>query len=101
VSAVHAGYAKRRKALLKAGIGLYELRRNANAAAARKTHTFGSSSASSLNAKTFAVDRERAFIGSLNFDPRSAKLNTELGFLIESPQIAAAVHDAFDANCPR
>jgi putative cardiolipin synthase len=35
VSAVHAGCAKRRKALLKAGIRLYALRRSANAAAGR------------------------------------------------------------------
>ncbi|HEX5021414.1 MAG TPA: phospholipase D-like domain-containing protein, partial [Candidatus Binatia bacterium] len=43
---------------------------------------------SSLHAKTFSVDRERVFIGSFHFDPRSAELNTELGFVIHSPALA-------------
>lgn len=58
------------------------------------------SSASSLHAKTFAADGERAFIGSFNFDPRSARLNTELGFLIDSPQIAKSIHGAFENGVP-
>lgn len=92
---VHAGYAKRRKALLKAGVKLYELRQ-LSSEVKRNTivGTFGSS-ASSLHAKTFAVDRERIFIGSFNFDPRSMHLNTELGFVIESPMLASLVQDEF------
>ncbi|MDQ2778640.1 MAG: phospholipase D-like domain-containing protein, partial [Pseudomonadota bacterium] len=56
----------------------------------------GGSSAASLHAKTFAVDRDRIFVGSFNFDPRSAKLNTELGFVIESPAISAQMAGVFD-----
>lgn len=51
---------------------------------------FGSSS-SSLHAKTFSVDRSRVVIGSFNFDPRSAELNTELAFIIDSPALARSV----------
>ncbi|WP_345791017.1 hypothetical protein [Gymnodinialimonas phycosphaerae] len=40
---------------------------------------FGLSGAS-LRAKTFAIDGTRIFIGSFNFDPRSAMLNCEMGF---------------------
>ncbi|TFI49866.1 phospholipase D family protein, partial [Diaphorobacter sp. DS2] len=58
------------------------------------------SSGSSLHAKTFAVDGERVFVGSLNFDPRSAHLNTELGFLIDSPALAQQVAQAFATTVP-
>jgi len=59
------------------------------------------SSGSSLHAKTFAVDDERVFVGSFNFDPRSARLNTELGFLIDSPTIARHVAQAFAERIPQ
>ncbi len=99
VAAVHAGYAKRRKDLLRAGIVLYELRRLAENGPKDKAGPFGSSG-SSLHAKTFAVDRERVFVGSFNFDPRSANLNTELGFIIDSPQLAARIESMFDEQIP-
>jgi putative cardiolipin synthase len=53
---------------------------------------------SSLHAKTFTIDREQIFIGSFNFDPRSALLNTELGFVIESKAMAGALQDAMDSG---
>lgn len=100
VTAVHAGYAKRRKDLLEAGIRLYELRRmSPDRTRAQTPGPFGSSG-SSLHAKTFAVDRARVFVGSFNFDPRSANLNTELGFVIESPIMAQAIEDAFGGTIP-
>src|SRR5690606_37704435 len=94
---VHAGYAPYRRALLEKGIRLFEMRGppEGEPQQRRRLGTAGSgsglasdggpvlrSSASTLHAKTFAVDRERLFIGSFNFDPRSIHLNTELGFLI-------------------
>lgn len=93
---VHAGYAKHRKALLKAGVKLYELRRIAAQPKPHKSSAgpFGSSS-SSLHAKTFAIDRERIFVGSFNFDPRSMHLNTELGFVVESTVLASVLEDEF------
>ncbi len=100
MAAVHAGYAKRRKQLLDAGIKLYELARTSGQPSDRKlAGPFGSSS-SSLHAKTFAVDGERLFIGSFNFDPRSANLNTENGFLIESPALAQTMRLAFEQEVP-
>lgn len=91
---VHAGYAKRRRALLKAGVELYEMRRQGSEPE-ESAGPFGSSG-SSLHAKTFTVDRQRLFVGSFNFDPRSAMLNTELGFVIDSPVLAAQVSATFD-----
>lgn len=102
VAAVHAGYAKRRKDLLEAGVTLYELKRQPLQGAPAKEHGLkmkGSSSAS-LHAKTFSVDRSRLFVGSLNFDPRSAALNTEMGLLIHSPRLAAQMDDALDRVLP-
>ncbi|ADJ27229.1 phospholipase D/Transphosphatidylase [Nitrosococcus watsonii C-113] len=92
VAAVHAGYARYRKTLLEAGIVLYEMR-SGNA----KTNmaVFGSSAAS-LHAKTFSIDGERVFVGSFNFDPRSAQLNTELGFVIESAILAQRIAAQFN-----
>lgn len=102
VPVVHAGYAKRRKTLLEAGVALYELRPLVPGAENRDARLLGrsGSSASSLHAKTFAVDGSRIFVGSFNFDPRSAHLNTEIGFVIESRALAQRVHRAFDTRVP-
>ncbi|MES1243973.1 MAG: phospholipase D family protein [Acidobacteriota bacterium] len=101
---VHSGYARWRKALLEAGVELYELRRSPAAAtaagAAGRAGGLSGSSGSSLHAKTFAVDRSRVFLGSFNFDPRSAELNTEMGFVIESPELARKIAAAFDGDVP-
>ena len=51
----------------------------------------GKASSASLHAKTFTVDRSHVFIGSFNFDPRSSRLNTELGFVIDSPALAQTI----------
>ena len=102
VPLVHAGYAKHRKALLQSGVALYEMQRLAppNKEQRARLNPLGSSG-SSLHAKTFAIDGERAFIGSFNFDPRSALLNTELGFVIDSPTLARQIDDAFDTDIPK
>lgn len=99
VPAVHAGYAKRRKPMLEAGVVLFEMDAGFSPPPAEPHGPIGSSSAS-LHAKTFSVDRSRVFIGSFNFDPRSARLNTEMGFVIDSPAMARAIADAFAGSIP-
>jgi putative cardiolipin synthase len=101
VSPVHAGYAKRREALLRGGIQLFELKPTARPEAedsTRDNRGIGSSSDASLHAKTFAVDRSRIFVGSFNFDPRSARLNTEMGVVVESPRLAAQLSEGLDRD---
>ena len=103
VAIVHAGYAKRRRALLEAGVALFELKRDAgNVSSWRPTGVAGvmGRSAASLHAKTFAVDGERVFVGSFNFDPRSANLNTELGVVIDSVDMAATAAHVFREQMP-
>ena len=102
-SAVHAGYAKRRADLLRAGIKLYELKATRPRESLEKEHEgIGSSGGSAaLHAKTFAVDRTHVFVGSMNMDPRSARLNTELGMVIDSAALARRLGDAFEEIVPR
>ncbi|WP_092121601.1 phospholipase D family protein [Desulfonatronum thiosulfatophilum] len=96
----HAGYAKRRKDLLDSGIVLYEFKLSSTMQPySGKAGPFGSSGAS-LHAKTFSVDASRVFVGSFNFDPRSAKLNTELGFVIDSTSLAEKISNAFETTIP-
>ncbi len=96
VLVVHAGYTKYRRKLLEAGVELYELKlRAGKTSGEEELPRFGLSGAS-LHAKTFAIDHRRVFIGSFNFDPRSALLNCEMGFLIESPALAKLTSSAFD-----
>ncbi|HEY1459435.1 MAG TPA: phospholipase D family protein [Casimicrobiaceae bacterium] len=95
---VHAGYAKRRRDLLLAGVQLYELKPTAAQGLRKGEARFGSSSSAGLHAKTFAVDRSRIFVGSFNFDQRSALLNTEMGLVIESPVLAQRLGRFFDAD---
>jgi putative cardiolipin synthase len=99
VGAVHAGYARYRKRLLQGGVQVYELRRASAARSSAARATRGSSGAS-LHAKTFAVDRDRLFVGSFNFDPRSAVFNTELGLVIHSPRMAQELADIFGSQVP-
>jgi putative cardiolipin synthase len=99
VAAVHAGYERYRKALLEAGVNLYELKPVEDKTADKK-HVFGSSKAS-LHAKTYVFDRHSIFIGSMNLDPRSVELNTEIGVYCESAAAAAQVADTLEPQLDR
>jgi len=89
VPAVHGGYAPYRADLLKAGVRLFELRRQPDQ---ETRFSISGDSESSLHSKAAVFDQERVFLGSLNFDPRSVLWNTEVGILIDSPELAREVH---------
>jgi putative cardiolipin synthase len=98
VAFVHAGYDKYRADLLSGGVSLYELKPLPGVRPRGETlKEFGSSPAS-LHAKTFAADGRRIFIGSFNFDPRSALLNCEMGLLIGSEALAGQMKTFFDTT---
>jgi putative cardiolipin synthase len=87
VLAVHGAYKGYRKPMLEAGVELHEIKRSGDFH--RRVHRrglFGSSSAS-LHSKTFVFDRRYVFIGSLNLDPRSVDLNTEIGLVVDSVEL--------------
>src|SRR6185437_507153 len=96
---VQGHYAKRRKALLKGGLELWELRRRPDVAA-RASSVRSLGSATGLHAKTFQIDGRVIFVGSFNFDPRSARLNTEMGLLIDSGALAGRLTSFFDTDVP-
>lgn len=83
---VHAGYSRYREALLHMGVDLYELS-SSRLKGNERPFLFGSS-LGRLHAKLFVIDRTTSFVGSMNLDPRSATINTELGVVIDSPEIA-------------
>lgn len=100
VSAVHAGYSPWRKDLLEAGVELYELKPSAYAEMAHEGkhahRSMISKSRASLHAKSYMVDRHLLFVGSLNLDPRSARLNTEMGVVVDSAPLCAALGKDLD-----
>jgi len=99
VSAVHAGYARYRKALLRMGVELYELNKELNKEERKKMKEGGiGDSRASLHAKAFVLDRKWVFIGSLNLDPRSVVQNTEIGVMFQSPEIAVSMASNFDSK---
>ena len=91
-AAVHSGYARYRIPLLEAGAELHEFRPVSQQDA---PIAHGTSSGVSLHSKALVVDGERVFIGSMNFDPRSRHLNTELGVIVDSPEFGAAIEGYF------
>jgi putative cardiolipin synthase len=108
VAAVHSGYAKYRKRLLAGGVEIHELRPapggpvgsgpgsgGGNSLKGGSSGSGGSSSGASLHAKAFVVDAEVVFVGSFNMDPRSAQLNTEMGVVVQSPELSGAVLDYY------
>jgi phosphatidylserine/phosphatidylglycerophosphate/cardiolipin synthase-like enzyme len=52
-----------------------------------------------IHAKSFVMDRKVAMIGSHNFDPRSAKLNTECGVFIADEEVAGVLEDLILNAC--
>ncbi|MFM0419669.1 phospholipase D family protein [Paraburkholderia aromaticivorans] len=91
--AVQAGYSPFRVPLLQQGVELYEFKPQQNTP---RVGFAGSRSRASLHAKTYVIDRKILVIGSMNLDPRSANLNTELALVIHSPPLADQVAQIFE-----
>ncbi|MDJ0701073.1 MAG: phospholipase D family protein [Woeseiaceae bacterium] len=83
---VHGGYAPSRKRLLRLGVRIHEVRPDANVPGTEFVNASGARA--TLHTKAYVVDRRDVFIGSFNFDPRSANINTEIGVLIRDPELA-------------
>jgi putative cardiolipin synthase len=81
-TAVHSGYAGYRKRILEAGVELYEVRANA---------VQGEAGSLTLHTKGMIFDRSTTFVGSLNLDPRSIEINSEMGMLIPNEVMAEAL----------
>jgi putative cardiolipin synthase len=95
VAAVHTGYARQRRELLKGGVELFEMKRKAGSEEGRNQISVTGSSGASLHTKAMIIDQRWVYIGSMNLDPRSAFLNTEMGVLVDSPELADQVRAQF------
>jgi putative cardiolipin synthase len=98
VRIVSSAYSSYRKGLLRAGVELYELKPSLNRQSGPENaeHPKSDKTArSSLHAKIYESDGHRLFVGSMNLDPRSAALNTEMGLVIDSESLGALMHDRF------
>ena len=91
----HAAYAEHRPALLHAGAELYELRADASARALYVFEEVEQSSILGLHAKIALFDDCCLMVGSSNLDPRSLRINTEIGALVDSPGLNAHVRELF------
>ncbi len=97
VPAVNGAYKKKRDLLLDYDVKLYELRADAAVKSFQDTPPVVSKFLG-LHTKAFVVDRERVFVGSLNFDGRSINLNTEMGLLVESPELGEQLGAYMDTD---
>ncbi len=93
---VHLGYSRYREEMLRMGVDLYELS-SSRIKDNKRMFLFGAS-LGRLHAKLVVIDKQRLFIGSMNLDPRSATINTELGALIDSPQLARELTRIIDID---
>ncbi len=103
VTAVHAGYRRYRKDLLRAGVEMWEIKPNTQIRATIQegqvsSKRAGKPSRSALHAKLFIFDHQTLFVGSMNLDPRSAVINTEMGLLIEIPELAGPLADGLEGQ---
>ncbi|SDI10209.1 putative cardiolipin synthase [Pseudomonas flavescens] len=92
VPAVHGGYAPYRQEMLEHGIRLFELRSQPGDDSP-PAYSFSGSSNSSLHSKALVIDRQKSFVGSFNVDPRSVLWNTEVGVLVDSPELAGYLRE--------
>jgi len=93
-----SGYMHYRVPLLEDGVELYEIRSLlGNARGSGQSAAISRYGNFSLHAKLFVFDRQRLFIGSMNFDQRSMHLNTEIGLIIDSPALAQQIAARFEA----
>jgi putative cardiolipin synthase len=91
VPAVTAKYKKYRKPLLEAGVELYEFRAHPEIQRGVVDTAPVEAGFAGLHTKAVVVDRETVYVGSLNLDPRSIQLNTEMGMVVTSPGLAEEV----------
>lgn len=97
----HSAYRNHIRTLLGQGAELHEVRIDAQH---RQIYMLSpvDSKALALHAKALVIDHDKVFIGSSNLDPRSLRVNTEMGLLVESEdlnmRVRAAINPDFDVT---
>jgi putative cardiolipin synthase len=98
VPAVNSHYKQWRKPLLAAGVELHEMRHDAAIQPVLADTPPVRATFMGLHVKAMVIDRERVFIGSMNLDPRSAELNSEMGVVVESAGLAGELAVAMERD---
>jgi putative cardiolipin synthase len=93
---VYMGYWAHVKELLKANVKIFEISPSLSVERG-KLGVFGKRTGA-LHMKNAILDHKEVFLGSMNLDPRSAMLNTELGLIIQSPEMARQLEGFADAG---
>ncbi len=93
---VSAAYEKYRPEMLRMGVQIYEISPRILAKDMQLSEPLGST-VGRLHAKILVLDRRTTLVGSMNFDLRSSRENTELGLLVDSPELAADVEELVGA----
>ncbi|HEY3756073.1 MAG TPA: phospholipase D family protein [Opitutaceae bacterium] len=88
VPMVYLAYSKYRRPLLESGVDLYEYRLIAPGVKRSKLWYHSGYSETVLHSKAIVFDQKRIWIGSLNLDPRSMRLNTEIAAVVDSEVLA-------------
>ena len=87
--AAQSGYDKYRVPLLRSGVELYEVRAHLGSTRgsgqSAKISRYGNYA---LHGKLYVFDRKKMLIGSMNLDQRSQRINTEIGLIIGSADLA-------------
>lgn len=95
--AAQSGYDRFRVPLLQEGAELYEVRsRLGSVRGSGQTARVSRFGNYGLHAKVYVFDRRRVFIGSMNYDQRSKHINTEIGLIIDSQELARQTAHRFD-----
>ncbi|HSY05733.1 MAG TPA: phospholipase D family protein [Steroidobacteraceae bacterium] len=93
-----AGYMHYRVALLESGVELFEIRARPDSRRGSGESTRLTRSGNySLHAKLLVFDHSGVLVGSMNYDQRSRRLNTEVGLIIHSAELAAETARRFEA----
>jgi putative cardiolipin synthase len=96
--AAQSGYDHYRVPLLKEGVELYEIRSLlGNVRGSGQTATVSRFGNYSLHGKMYVFDRQKLLLGSMNYDQRSKRINTEIGLIIDSKELAQQTAMRFEA----
>ena len=102
VLSVHSGYQRYRRALLEAGVELYEIKPAVSSQPHRSgwigSKSPGGTGGAGLHAKAFSFDRRVGYVGSYNLDPRSSRLNTEMGVVFDCPDLAKRLPEEIESH---
>ncbi|UCB54155.1 MAG: hypothetical protein JSW45_09370 [Thiotrichales bacterium] len=91
VPAVNSHYKQWRKPILETGAELYEMRHDPAIQSLVADTPPIQAKFTGLHSKAMVIDRQQVFIGSMNYDPRSAMINTEMGVVIDSEQLGESL----------